>query len=77
MTSSSISKILSYLHEEDLILLYCIMNLIKVKWVYIIMEHMLKSKRLVDYRFPYGGEFRNAKFERFCEKHGISQFFIP
>jgi len=41
------------LHEEDLILLYCIMNLIKVNWVYIIMEHMLKSKRLTDYRFPY------------------------
>jgi len=30
------------LHEEDLILLYCIMNQIKVNWVYIIMEHMLK-----------------------------------
>ena len=29
------------------------MNLIKVKWVYIINEHMLKSKRLTDYRFPY------------------------
>jgi len=41
------------LHEEDLILLYCIMNLIKVNWVYVIMEHMLKSKRLTDYRFPY------------------------
>jgi len=32
------------LHEEDLILLYCIMNLIKVNCVYIIMEHMLKKK---------------------------------
>jgi len=41
------------LHEEDLILLYCIMNLIKVNWVYIINEHMLKSKRLTDYRFRY------------------------
>jgi len=41
------------LHEGDLILLYCIMNLIKVNWVYIIMEHMLKSKRLADYKFPY------------------------
>ena len=41
------------LHEEDLILLYCIMNLIKVNWVYIINEHMLKSKRSTDYRFPY------------------------
>jgi len=29
------------------------MNLIKLNWVYIIMEHMLKSKRLADYRFPY------------------------
>ena len=29
------------------------MNMIKVNWVYIIMEHMLKSKRLTDYRFPY------------------------
>jgi len=39
------------LHEEDLILLYCIMNLIKVNWVYVIMEHMLKSKRLTDTDF--------------------------
>ena len=29
------------------------MNLIKVNWVYIINEHMLKSKRLTDYCFPY------------------------
>ena len=41
------------LHEEDLILLYCIMNQIKVNWVFIVNEHMLKSKRLADYRFPY------------------------
>ena len=30
------------LHEEDLILLYCIMNKVKVNWVFIINEHMLK-----------------------------------
>jgi len=30
------------LHEEDLIPIYCIMNPIKVNWVYIIMQHMLK-----------------------------------
>ena len=41
------------LHEEDLIRLYCIMNQIKVNCVFIINEHMLKSKRLADYRFPY------------------------
>ena len=29
------------------------MNKIKVNWVNVMKEHMLKSKRLVDYRFPY------------------------
>ena len=33
--------------------MYCIMNQIKVNRVFIINEHMLKSKRLTDYRFPY------------------------
>ena len=41
------------LHEEDLILLYCIMNQLKVNWVSTMVEHMLKSTRLPDYRFPY------------------------
>jgi len=41
------------LHEEDLIFPYCIMNIIKINWVSIVMEHMLKSNRLTDYRFPY------------------------
>ena len=26
-------------------------------------------------RSDHGGEFQNAKFERFCEKHGISHSF--
>jgi len=41
------------LHEEDLILLYCIMNQLKVNLVSTMVEHMLKSTRLPDYRFPY------------------------
>jgi len=41
------------LHEEDLILLYCIMNQLKLNWVSTMVEHMLKSTRLPDYRFPY------------------------
>ena len=41
------------LHEEDLILLYCIMNQLKVNWVSTMVEHMLKSARLPDYRLPY------------------------
>jgi len=41
------------LHQEDLILLYCIMNQLKVNWVSTMVEHMLKSTRLPDYRFPF------------------------
>jgi len=41
------------LHEEDLIMLYSIMNQLKVNWVSTMVEHMLKSTRLPDYRFPY------------------------
>jgi len=41
------------LHEEDLIMLYYIINIIKINWVSIMVGHMLKSKRLTDYRFPY------------------------
>ena len=41
------------LHEEDLILLHCMMNQLKVNWVSTMVEHMLKSTRLPDYRFPY------------------------
>jgi len=41
------------LHEEDLILMYCIINRIKVNWPYVIAEQMEKARRLVDYRLPY------------------------
>jgi len=41
------------LHEEDLILMYCIINRVQVNWAYVIGEQMEKSKRLVDYRLPY------------------------
>jgi len=41
------------LHEEDLILFYCIMNQLKVNWVSTMVEHMLKSTRLPDYYFQY------------------------
>ena len=41
------------LHEEDLILMYCIINKIKVNWPYVIAEQIEKAKRLPDYRLPY------------------------
>lgn len=41
------------LTEEDLVLVYCIMKKIKVNWIYVIKEHMLKSIRLSDYWFLY------------------------
>jgi len=37
------------LNEEDLVFIYCIMNKVKINWIHIIKEHMLKSMRLSDY----------------------------
>jgi len=41
------------LTEEDLVLIYCIMNKVKINWINIIMEHMQKSTRLNDYHYPH------------------------
>jgi len=41
------------LHEEDLILMYCILNQMEVNWAYVLGEQMMRSKRLVDYKIPY------------------------
>jgi len=41
------------LTEEDLVFIYFLMNKLKSNWIHIIKEHMLKSKRLSDYHYPY------------------------
>jgi len=41
------------LHKEDLILMNCIMNQIKVNWPFVIGMQLEKAKRLMDYRIPY------------------------
>ena len=41
------------LHEEDLILMYCVLNQMEVNWAYVLGEHMMKSKWLMDYMIPY------------------------
>jgi len=40
----------STLNEGDLILMYCIQNNIQVDWIYVIHDHMLKAKRLTNFR---------------------------
>jgi len=41
------------LTEEDLVLIYCVINKVKINWIHIIKEHMQKSIRLSDYHYPY------------------------
>ena len=41
------------LTEEDLILMYCLMNKIKVNWVNMIREHLFKVGKKLEYRIPY------------------------
>jgi len=41
------------LTEEDLILMYCLMNKIKVNWVNMIREHLFNVGKKLEYRIPY------------------------
>jgi len=41
------------LSEEDLLLIYCIMNKVKINWIRTIKEHMQKYMRLCDFHYPY------------------------
>jgi len=41
------------LTEEDLVLIYCIINKVKINWIHIFKEHMQNSMRLSDYHYPY------------------------
>ena len=39
--------------EEDLLLIYCIMNKVKINWIHTIKDHMQKSIRLSEFHYPY------------------------
>ena len=43
----------STLNERDLVVMYCIQNDVVVIWTYIIRDHMMKAKRLTDFKLPY------------------------
>jgi len=41
------------LTEEDLMLLYCLVNKVKVNWVSTMKDHMFKTQKLNDYKLSY------------------------
>jgi len=41
------------LTEEDLMLLYCLVNKVKVDWLFTMKDHMFKAQKLNDYKLPY------------------------
>jgi len=43
----------STLLEEDLVLIYYIMNKVKLNWIHIFKDHMQKATRLSDFHYPY------------------------
>jgi len=43
----------STLTEEDFVLIYCIINQVKINWIQIIKDHMQKATRLCDFHYPY------------------------
>jgi len=40
------------LTEEDLILMYYVMNKIKINWINVIKEHIFKIRKKLEYRIP-------------------------
>ena len=55
----------STLSKEDLLLIYCIMNKVKINWIQTIKEHMQKFMRLCDFHYPYAILF--SKFLHYFE----------
>jgi len=43
----------STLSKEDLLLIYCIKDKVKLNWIHIIKDHMQKAIRLSDFHYPY------------------------
>jgi len=41
------------LTEEDLMLIYCLLGRIKVNWVSVIKEHIIKIRRKIEYKIQY------------------------
>jgi len=41
------------LNEADLVVMYYIQNGVMVDWTYTIRDHMMKAKRLTDFKLPY------------------------
>ena len=48
-----IGDVLSTLTEGDLILMYCTQYYVQVDQIYLIRDHILKAKRLTDFKLPY------------------------
>ena len=41
------------LNEGDLVVMYCIQNGVMMDWTYIICDHIMKAKRLTNFKLPY------------------------
>ena len=41
------------LNEGDMVVMYCIKNGVVVDWTCTIRDHVMKEKRLIDFKFSY------------------------
>ena len=46
--------------------MYCIQHNVQVDWIFVLREHILKAKRLTDFRLPYV-----ALVSKFIEYFGV------
>ena len=57
---------LATLNEGDLVVMYCIQNGVMVDCTYTICDHMMKAKRLTDFKLPYV-----VLISKFIERFGV------
>jgi len=55
----------SMVTEEDLVLIYYVVNKVKINWIHIIKEYIQKPISLSDYHYPY--VVLITKFLYYCE----------
>jgi len=54
------------LNEGDLVVMYCIQDGVVVDWTYTMCDHMMKAKRLTNFKIPYMGFI-----SKFIEHFGV------
>jgi len=60
----------STLNKGDLVVMYCIKSDVVIDWTYTIHDHMMKAKRLTNFKFPYVLQKAEVDYGEVCKTLG-------